>query len=168
MEDTEQEYLNLGEVLGFMATKGHIYENSEGVDINTYRSFTARLNIYDKGPVQFALCVEMRDDDPELTRKLGIRSFEDLERMNADQLWLQYKRGEAHVVATLDYWNDAEIHFRTEFVYTVISCEQLGYEDKEVGAWDTVEHFRDYVREHIQELYMAAEEVGEEEDDEDE
>lgn len=149
--------MKVAEFESLIETQGSIYENRKGVEIDFIDDICARIRIWDKSPTSFDLYVEMPAEDFMIA--LNIKSWADVDAIDQSTLWEQYKMGNGYVWANLEYLAEADLCFRIMNGKTVVIGEKLGYHDEVVELIADADGVRDYVRRHIGELYIAAEQI---------
>lgn len=155
MKEEHEKIMEVATFEDLMQTVGNIHENRKGVSMEFTDEITARIQIWTEGPTIFSLYVERPVKD--FLRELTIRSWEDVEAIGEEILWEQFGRGNGHVFADLDFMCAGGLMFRVEGNKTLIEWDMVVYNDKVDGVLGDLTAFRDYVRDHIRELYVAAE-----------
>ncbi len=149
--------LPVAEFGSLIETQGNIYENRRGVEIDFIEEISARFRIWDKSPTSFDLYVELPAED--FMSALNIQSWADVEAIDEAVLWEQYRLGNGYVWASMEYLGETDLRFRLMKENTIIIGEKLKYYDEVVELIDDVDGLRAYVRDHIKQLYIAAEQL---------
>lgn len=149
--------MKVAEFESLIETQGNIYENRKGVEIDFIDDICARIRIWGKSPTSFDLYVEMPAED--FMKALSIKSWSDVDAIDQSTLWEQYRTGNGYVWANLEYLAGADLCFRIMNRKTVVIGEKLGYHDEVADLIADVDGIRNYVRDHIKDLYIAAEQI---------
>ena len=129
------------------------------VDIEFTSNIMASIRIWDLAPAYFTLYVEQETAD--FIRDLKICSKADLEAIDEQALWKQYRNGNGCVWAALDYDTDLNVSFQIVDGTTVIEGFNIPFREELPEILDTVAQCRAYVREHMTALYRASEKKAE-------
>lgn len=142
----------------FFITSGiNTYVNPNGVNVTYAEDVSCRVRIWDDGAASsFVLYADLPAE--AFIREFGIRNASDLEAIEEQALWLQYKKGNGHVWATL-FNEGPELTFQVIDGGTVIEGFQLPYRNEVAEVWNSVGQFRDFVRDNMRGIYVAAEEA---------
>jgi hypothetical protein len=157
----EQTFLTLSELERFFETNGNLYKNPNGIELELTDSFSASTRIWTKAPVIFSLHAEIGEEDPELSEKLNLRSEADLDRINEAELWQHYAAGNGYVWAGIDELLGMPLEFSVSEGKTLVKSYYDNFSDQVDTVWDGIAPFHDYVRNNIQEIYIAVEQKAE-------
>jgi len=138
-----------------METVGNMYVNRKGVEIDVTDQISAGMQLWAKAPTTFSLYVELDTDD--FLRELGINDWAQVDAIDEVLLWDQYKKGNGYVWADMDYLCTGGLIFRVSEGRTVVEGDMITYNDQLDVLLDDISALREYVRDHIRELYIAAE-----------
>lgn len=147
--------LPVSEFESLIETQVNIYENRKGVEIDFIDDICARIRIWDKSPTSFDLYVEMPAED--FMPAMNIKSWTDVDAIDQSTLCEQYKMGNGYVWADMDYLCTGGLIFRVSEGRTVLEGDMITYHDELDLVLDDISVLREYVRDHIRELYVAAE-----------
>lgn len=151
-----KQLMTVAEFTALRETLLNVYENPNGVEIDAMDGICARASIWTGEPTRFTLWIEM--EPASFISELNIRSMADIDAITEADLWAQYRKGIGTVWADLNYFGGKSLCFSiTKNNRTVVKGDQLAYADEVSGAWDNVEYFKAYVREHMLNIYVAVE-----------
>ena len=147
--------MKVAEFESLMETVGNMYVNRKGVEIDVTDQISAAVQLWAKAPTIFSLYVELDTDD--FLRELGIKDWAHVDAIDEALLWDQYMKGNGYVWADMDYLCTGGLIFRAFEGKTLVEGDMFAYHDQLDKLLDDISALRGYVREHIQELYVAAE-----------
>jgi hypothetical protein len=158
----KQTFLTLSELGKFLESKGsNLYLNANGIEISLTDTVLASMVVWSKEPMQFILSAEFLDTDPELFGKMNLSSVEDLDRIDEAEVWGHYQAGNGYVFVQPEEVLDISIEFAVVGGRTQIKTVDSPFLDHVDEVWDNVTAFRDYIRNNIRNIYIAAEQNAE-------
>ncbi|HKG05836.1 MAG TPA: hypothetical protein VKB19_05225 [Pedobacter sp.] len=136
---------------------GNFFDNSKGVQICFTELIGASKEIHTGGPSSFTLCLEA--EDVAFFNMMNISSSSDVDQVGEEDLWRAYRNGYAYLWANIEFLSSCDMIFTVKAGRTYVESKILKFTDEVNGVWDNLELFKAYIRENIQKLYIAAEEI---------
>ncbi|MES2457090.1 MAG: hypothetical protein V4594_16170 [Bacteroidota bacterium] len=148
-------FLTLPELELFFENKGYSYLNPNGVEIEMNDNFCASICIWTAEPGLFTIYAEFEEGDADMCRKLNLRSEADIDRIDEAQLWQHYLAGDGCIWVDMDEVVHTSLGFSVSGGMTQILSLDKSYADQVDEVWDTIDPFREYVRNNLQKIHLA-------------